>query len=99
MLFRSATNHRKDEPSVGPQQPEPAFPKPRSGPEDIEHNAGQFPSLREIRDQIVQRVEKSLIQKALMDSNWNRRQTARILNISYRALMYKMKEMDINQAN
>ena len=95
-----AKNHREAGTSSGsPPQPEPALAEPRSGPEDIGRNAGQFPSLREIRDQIVQRVEKSLIQKALLDSNWNRRQTARKLNISYRALMYKMKEMDINQVN
>jgi transcriptional regulator with PAS, ATPase and Fis domain len=94
-----AKRRPEDESSVGPQQPEPAYPEPRGNPDGSNPAASPFPSLRELRDQIVQRVEKSLIQKALLDSNWNRRQTARKLNISYRSLMYKMKAMDINQAN
>ncbi|MCF8106503.1 MAG: sigma-54 dependent transcriptional regulator [Desulfohalobiaceae bacterium] len=55
-----------------------------------------FPSLKEVRDQVVKRVERDVIEKVLLDSNWNRKAAARALKISYRALLYKIKEMDIH---
>ncbi len=57
----------------------------------------RFPSLKEVRDQVVKRVEKNIIEKVLLVSNWNRKVAARTLKISYRALLYKMKDMDIRQ--
>lgn len=59
---------------------------------------GHFPSLKEVRDQVVKRVEKNIIEKVLLDSNWNRKVAARTLKISYRALLYKMKDMEIHQS-
>jgi transcriptional regulator with PAS, ATPase and Fis domain len=58
------------------------------------HN-NSFPSLKEVRDQAVRRVEKMVIEQVLEETHWNRKEAAKILKISYRALLYKMKDMNI----
>lgn len=45
----------------------------------------------------VHKVEKELILKVLRHNRWNRRKTARMLRISYRALLYKLKECGLDQ--
>ena len=40
-------------------------------------------------------AERDLIQKALERTHWNRKQAARELQISYKALLYKIKQMDV----
>jgi len=40
-------------------------------------------------------AERELIQKALERTHWNRKQAARELQISYKALLYKIKQMDV----
>jgi DNA-binding NtrC family response regulator len=56
----------------------------------------QFPSLKEVRDRAVQKAEKEVIERVLEETNWNRKETSRLLQISYRALLYKMKDLNIN---
>lgn len=41
--------------------------------------------------------EKTLISGALTKTNWNRRKAAQLLDISYRSLLYKIKEYQIGQ--
>jgi len=41
--------------------------------------------------------EKTLIAQALHKTNWNRRKSAQLLEISYRSLLYKIKEYQIGQ--
>ncbi len=40
--------------------------------------------------------ERRLIAEALTKTNWNRRKAAEILNISYRSLLYKIKDYQLN---
>jgi len=54
-----------------------------------------FSSLKEIRDRAVFKVEKEIVKKVLDENNWNRKKTAKILKISYRTLLYKVKDMGI----
>jgi two-component system response regulator AtoC len=46
-------------------------------------------------DGAVAEVEKLLITKALHKTNWNRRKAAKLLDISYRSLLYKIKDYKI----
>jgi two-component system response regulator AtoC len=46
-------------------------------------------------EQAVSEVEKMLITKALHKTNWNRRKAAKMLDISYRSLLYKIKDYKI----
>ncbi len=41
--------------------------------------------------QLVREVETQAILRMLHENNWNRRKTAQMLNISYRALLYKIR--------
>jgi two-component system response regulator AtoC len=41
-------------------------------------------------------IERDLIRKALIKTGGNRTQAARILEISHRSLLYKLKEYDID---
>lgn len=48
-------------------------------------------SLKKLTRTATQNLERKLILKVLQDHQWNRKQTARALNISYRTLLYKIK--------
>jgi two-component system, NtrC family, response regulator AtoC len=43
----------------------------------------------------ISEVEKMMITKALHKTNWNRRKAAKLLDISYRSLLYKIKDYKI----
>ena len=45
----------------------------------------------------VRKLEARIILNALHANNWNRKKAARSLDISYRALLYKLKEVGIPQ--
>lgn len=51
--------------------------------------------LKELSRQAARNFEAELITKVLDANHWNRKQAARTLNISYRALLYKLKEAGI----
>ena len=53
-------------------------------------------SLKERIGHIVAREEKSLIREVLQKTNWNRRRAAEMLEISYRSLLYKIKDYKLN---
>jgi transcriptional regulator with GAF, ATPase, and Fis domain len=56
-----------------------------------------WPTLREVRQKAAIKVESEVIAKALEISRWNRRKTAELLQISYKTLLYKMKECGIQK--
>jgi len=49
-------------------------------------------SLKKITRQAVHEFERKIILKVLQHHHWNRKQAARALNISYRALLYKIRD-------
>jgi two-component system response regulator AtoC len=54
-------------------------------------------SLKEISRRAVREAEREVICRALEQCRWNRVKTAKLLNISYRALLYKIKDMGLKQ--
>ena len=52
---------------------------------------GNIP-LKRIAQQVTRRMERELILKVLQANHWNRRRTAEVLKISYRALLYKVRQ-------
>jgi two-component system, NtrC family, response regulator AtoC len=52
-------------------------------------------SLKEITRQAVRQVERKVILKVVASCGWNRKRAAKLLNISYRALLYKLKEVGV----
>ena len=49
-------------------------------------------SLKKVTRQAVRELERKIILKVLQNHHWNRKQTARALSISYRALLYKIRD-------
>jgi two-component system response regulator AtoC len=52
-------------------------------------------SLKQIKRQAARQLERKVILKIVEDSGWNRKRAARRLNISYRALLYKLKGLGV----
>ena len=52
-------------------------------------------SLKKITKGMVREFERQIIIKMLQAHGWNRVETARALNISYRALLYKLKDCQV----
>ena len=52
-------------------------------------------SLKTMTRQATQALERRIIRRTLEANGWNRKRAARALNISYRALLYKIKEAGI----
>jgi two-component system response regulator AtoC len=55
--------------------------------------------LKRIAKQAVREMESNLILKVLRENKWNRRKAAQVLKISYRALIYKIREAGLTQKN
>jgi two-component system response regulator AtoC len=53
--------------------------------------------LKHIAKQAVREMESNVILRVLRDNKWNRRKAAQVLNISYRALIYKIQEAGLSQ--
>jgi len=56
-------------------------------------------SLKDIARQAARQAERALISRTLQQTRWNRREAAEILGISYKALLYKIKEADLDKAS
>ena len=53
-------------------------------------------SLKEITKAATRNLELEIILKVLQANDWNRRKTAKWLNISYRSLLYKLQESSVS---
>ena len=54
-------------------------------------------SLKHIAKQAIREMESNVILQVLRENKWNRRKAANVLNISYRALIYKIQEAGLSQ--
>ncbi len=64
----------------------------------VEIAAGGSISLKRVTRDAVQALEREIILKALQAHHWNQKRAARALNISYRALLYKIRQADLPSA-
>ncbi|HEY6968035.1 MAG TPA: sigma-54 dependent transcriptional regulator [Candidatus Angelobacter sp.] len=72
-------------------------PSPVSVPPiQVSGNGSEFemPSLLEIGRRAAMQAEREAIERVLAQTRWNRRQAAKILKISYKALLNKLKAME-----
>jgi DNA-binding NtrC family response regulator len=63
-----------------------AYPTPQS--------IDEMPSLLEIGRRAAMAAEREAIERVLTQTRWNRRQAAKILKISYKALLNKLKVIE-----
>ncbi len=91
-----------------PQPSPPAAPAPRAAAvpasrprpapvEEPEPGPGSY-SLKEVARSAAREAERELIARMLQHTRWNRKETAEILGISYKALLYKIKENGLDKA-
>jgi two-component system response regulator AtoC len=59
--------------------------------EEVEQSAGEV-SLREVGRRASLEAERGVIERALYQTQWNRKQAARILGVSYKTLLLKIRE-------
>jgi two-component system, NtrC family, response regulator AtoC len=52
--------------------------------------------LKQIAREASRKVERQLILESLERNHWNRKRSARELQISYKAFLYKLKQLDLN---
>ena len=57
----------------------------------------RFPPLKEVKKKAVQEAEGRLISEVLRETDWNRKRAAKLLQISYKALLYKIKELNLRR--
>jgi two-component system, NtrC family, response regulator AtoC len=75
----------------------PAAPAPIAAAAPEPFSATKGLSLKEISRRAVLEAEREVICRALEQCRWNRVKTAKMLKISYRALLYKIKDMGLKQ--
>src|SRR5207248_10329252 len=92
-------------PAPPPSRPvpaaKPAVPPPPPSPTAMAAaaaEAGNY-SLKDISRSAAREAERELILKMLQHTRWNRKETAEILGISYKALLYKIKENGLDRAS
>ena len=56
-------------------------------------------SLKDIARHAAREAERELIYRTLQQTRWNRREASEILGISYKALLYKIKEAELDRAS
>lgn len=71
--------------------------KPAPGPNDTTENGGALPLL-EIGRRAAWQAERQAIQQMLLATRWNRKEAARRLHVSYKALLNKLKQMELDDA-
>jgi len=80
-------------PPASPLPPTSANEVPRS-PGNSKTLSADRPSLLEIGRRAAAQAEREAIERVLLETRWNRRQAAKILKISYKALLNKLKAID-----
>jgi two-component system response regulator AtoC len=55
------------------------------------------PSLKEVQQEAIKKAESEMILKVLERTNWNRKKAADLLSISYKTLLYKVREYGLDK--
>jgi len=63
---------------------------------DMDLDFSEKSTLKEVSKIAQRKAERELIERVLQQTRWNRRKAAQILDISYKALLYKIKECGLN---
>jgi transcriptional regulator with GAF, ATPase, and Fis domain len=74
-------------------------PRGMPGPPDPAPAVPPIGSLKDIARQAAREAERELISRTLLHTRWNRREAAELLGISYKALLYKIKEAELDRAS
>jgi two-component system, NtrC family, response regulator AtoC len=84
------------------EAPPPAPPPVPAAPAAARPEMAAAPisgSLKEIARNAAREAEREIIYRTLQQTRWNRREAADLLGVSYKALLYKIKEADLDRAS
>jgi two-component system response regulator AtoC len=93
--------------ALEPSRPPPAAARPAAGVNGVTPVGVPVPAaalhapladdapLKEVGKRAARIAEREAILRALMRTGWNKRKAAKRLQISYKALLYKIKECEI----
>jgi two-component system response regulator AtoC len=82
-----------EEPSASEEQP-----LPKAQQEEVEERRiPGIPSLKEVKARAAEDIERKAILSALNSAGWNKREAARMLKISYKALFNKLNGLGIGR--
>jgi two-component system response regulator AtoC len=76
----------------------PAAPPTPAALAAAAYEAGNY-SLKDVARTAARQAERELISRMLQQTRWNRKEAAEILGISYKALLYKIKENGLDKAS
>ena len=100
-IIRELSTHKPIMSSVSSPrspQPVPEATAPPAPPSFASGNgSSETPSVLEIGRRAAMQAEREAIERVLNQTRWNRRQAAKILKISYKALLNKLKAMEEEQ--
>lgn len=68
-----------------------------AGREELkEHRASAIP-LKAFKRTLVEQAERELILRVLRENHWNRKETAKVLQVSYQTLLHKLKQVGLSK--
>ena len=76
---------------------EPALVAP-AGMAAAAFQAGHY-SLKDVARTAARQAERELISRMLQHTRWNRKEAAEMLGVSYKALLYKIKENGLDKVS
>ncbi|MHB8764810.1 MAG: sigma 54-interacting transcriptional regulator, partial [Deferrisomatales bacterium] len=82
--------------NVSPSSPSPMPPPGRDLLEEVDFDGGPI-SLKDIARQAAVGAETRMIAAVLQQTNWNRRKAAKLLDVSYKTLLYKIRECGLER--
>jgi DNA-binding NtrC family response regulator len=107
-IIRELSTHKPimySEAATSPNPPPAPQPLPPQPVNENHRHAGNSkdlsedrPSLLEIGRRAAMNAEREYIERVLLETRWNRRQAAKILKISYKALLNKLKLIEEQNA-
>jgi two-component system, NtrC family, response regulator AtoC len=92
LLVQEEIALRTEKPQGGPATPAPLAPPRDPSPARPGRNMG----LKEIAKKAAMAAEAAAIKEVLERVRWNRAETARLLKISYKALLYKIRQCGLD---
>ena len=95
-IIRELSTHKPIVSSLGSSKVQEITPAASPGPAFVGNGNTELemPSLLEIGKRAAMQAEREAIERVLAQTRWNRRQAAKILKISYKALLNKLKAME-----
>jgi DNA-binding NtrC family response regulator len=102
-LADSIAGRRRTQGPIPALQPGGAVPAAAGAPAPVAEASAAPPpptgSLKDIARHAARGAEREMIFRTLQHTRWNRREAAEILGISYKALLYKIKEAELDKAS